>query len=40
MKLIVSVFLLGILLIPTVASACPDGYFNCGGDLCCPNPQN
>ncbi len=39
MKLVVSVFVLSVLLMPTVAAACPDGYFNCGGSLCCPKPQ-
>lgn len=22
-----------------VQAGCPGGYFNCGGNLCCPNPR-
>lgn len=22
---------------PVAAKECPNGYYNCGGNLCCPN---
>ena len=22
---------------PIAPTSCPDGYYNCGGQLCCPN---
>lgn len=36
MKIFALAFLATLFVIPTVAAACPSGYYNCGGNLCCP----
>lgn len=38
MKLIVLALCAAFFVAPSIAlAACPPGYYNCGGNLCCPN---
>ncbi|RLJ60622.1 CC domain-containing protein [Litoreibacter meonggei] len=36
MRVLLAVILGLCLALPAAAKECPDGYYNCGGDLCCP----
>ncbi|SPJ30265.1 hypothetical protein TRM7615_03796 [Falsiruegeria mediterranea M17] len=36
MKLIAAALLGLFVILPSIALACPPGYYNCGGSLCCP----